>query len=130
MKRFLAILLCLVMVCALVACNNGTPNNGNNTNGGNGTNDNNNSNGTNNGGTTGMNGTAYRMGLGLTVDSTVSPAEDDDDGRAEAAVTTCALLLDQEGKIISVTFDCVEAAASYNTSGDVSCLIITKAKRN
>lgn len=120
MKRFLAILLCLVMVCALVACNNGTPNNGNNTNGGNGTNDNNNSNGTNNGGTTGMNGTAYRMGLGLTVDSTVSPAEDDDDGRAEAAVTTCALLLDQEGKIISVTFDCVEAAASYNTSGDVS----------
>ena len=117
MKRFLAILLCLVMVCALVACNNGTPNNGNNgnnTNGDNGTNDNNNS------GTTGMNGTAYRMGLGLTVDSTVSPAEDDDDGRAEAAVTTCALLLDQEGKIISVTFDCVEAAASYNTSGDVS----------
>ena len=111
MKRFFAILLCLVMVCALVACNNSTPNNGNNdnngTNGTNGTNDNN-GNETNNGGT--VNGTAYRVGL----------AEDDDDGRAEAAVTTCALLLDQEGKILSVTFDCVEAAASYNTSGNVT----------
>ena len=43
MKQFFAILLCLVMVCALVACNNSTPNNGNNdnngTNGTNGTND-------------------------------------------------------------------------------------------
>ena len=119
MKCFFAILLCLVMVCALVACNNSTPNNGNNdnngTNGTNGTNDNN-GNETNNGGT--VNGTAYRVGL--TVESTVSPAEDDDDGRAEAAVTTCALLLDQEGKILSVTFDCVEAAASYNTSGNVT----------
>ena len=119
MKCFFAILLCLVMVCALVACNNSTPNNGNNdnngTNGTNGTNDNN-GNETNNGGT--VNGTAYRVGLGMTVESTVSPAEDDDDGRAEAAVTTCALLLDQEGKILSVTFDCVEAAASYNTSGN------------
>ena len=39
MKRFFAILLCLVMVCALVACNNSTPNNGNNDNNGtNGTN--------------------------------------------------------------------------------------------
>ena len=113
MKRFFAILLCLVMVCALVACNNSTPNNGNNdnngTNGTNGTNDNN-GNETNNGGT--VNGTAYRVGLGMT--------GDDDDGRAEAAVTTCALLLDQEGKILSVTFDCVEAAASYNTSGNVT----------
>jgi len=121
MKCFFAILLCLVMVCALVACNNSTPNNGNNdnngTNGTNGTNDNN-GNETNNGGT--VNGTAYRVGLGMTVESTVSPAEDDDDGRAEAAVTTCALLLDQEGKILSVTFDCVEAAASYNTSGNVT----------
>ena len=34
MKRFFAILLCLVMVCALVACNNSTPNNGNNDNNG------------------------------------------------------------------------------------------------
>ena len=117
MKRFFAILLCLVMVCALVACNNSTPNNGNNdnngTNGTNGTNGNNRNEGT-------VNGTAYRVGLGMTVESTVSPAEDDDDGRAEAAVTTCALLLDQEGKILSVTFDCVEAAASYNTSGNVT----------
>ena len=76
MKRFFAILLCLVMVCALVACNNSTPNNGNNdnngTNGTNGTNDNN-GNETNNGGT--VNGTAYRVGLGMTVESTVSPAE-------------------------------------------------------
>ena len=82
MKQFFAILLCLVMVCALVACNNSTPNNGNNdnngTNGTNGTNDNN-GNETNNGGT--VNGTAYRVGLGMTVESTVSPAEDDDDGR-------------------------------------------------
>ena len=117
MKRFFAILLCLVMVCVLVACNNSTPNNGNNdnngTNGTNGTNGNNRNEGT-------VNGTAYRVGLGMTVESTVSPAEDDDDGRAEAAVTTCALLLDQEGKILSVTFDCVEAAASYNTSGNVT----------
>ena len=77
MKRFFAILLCLVMVCALVACNISTPNNGNNdnngTNGTNGTNDNN-GNETNNGGT--VNGTAYRVGLGMTVESTVSPAED------------------------------------------------------
>lgn len=65
MKCFFAILLCLVMVCALVACNNSTPNNGNNdnngTNGTNGTNDNN-GNETNNGGT--VNGTAYRVGAG------------------------------------------------------------------
>lgn len=113
MKRFLAVLLCIVMVCALVACNNSTPNNGNNGNNGasNGTNENNNGSGN------GTNNVSYRMGLGMTVNSTVSPAEDDDDGRAEAAVTTCALLLDQEGKVLSVTFDCVEAAASYNTTG-------------
>lgn len=120
MKKFLAILLCLVMVCALVACNNSTPNNGNNgsNSGNNTTNGNNGDNGTNNGGTT--NGTAYRVGLGMTVDSTVSPAEDGDDGQAVAAVTTCALVLDREGKILSVTFDCIEAAASYNTSGNVT----------
>lgn len=65
----------------------------------------------------------------MTVESTVSPAEDDDDGRAEAAVTTCALLLDQEGKILSVTFDCVEAAASYNTSGNVTWPDTYKSKK-
>ena len=122
MKRFFAILLCLVMVCALVACNNSTPNNGNNdnngTNGTNGTNGNN-GNEANNGGT--VNGTAYRVGLGMTVESTVSPAE--------AAVTTCALILDQEGKILSVTFDCVEAAASYNTSGNVTWPDTYKSKK-
>ena len=64
-----------------------------------------------------------------TVMATVSPAEDDDDGRAEAAVTTCALLLDQEGKILSVTFDCVEAAASYNTSGNVTWPDTYKSKK-
>ena len=98
MKRFLAILLCLMMVCALVACNNnGTPNNGTNDNN-NGTNNG----GTDNGGTTapGVNGTAARYGLGMTVESTVSPAEDDSDGKAEAGVTCCALALDAEGRIV------------------------------
>ena len=115
MKRFLAILLCLMMVCALTACNNnGTPNNG--------TNDNNsgtNNGGTDNGGTTapGVNGTAARYGLGMTVESTVSPAEDDSDGKAEAGVTCCALALDAEGRIVSVTFDCVEATATYGSNG-------------
>lgn len=128
MKRLLAILLCLVMLCALVACNNSTPNNGSNNNGTNGTNGTNGSNGTNgtngaNGGTSGTpdaNGTAYRVGLGLTVDSTVSPAESDEDGRAEASVTSCALVLDPMGNIISVKFDCLEAIASYNTTGTVT----------
>ena len=118
------------MVCALVACNNSTPNNGNNdnngTNGTNGTNDNN-GNETNNGGT--VNGTAYRVGLGMTVESTVSPAEDDDDGRAEAKVTTCALLLDQEGKILSVKFDCTEAIATYNKAGAVTWPDTYKSKK-
>lgn len=113
MKRFLAVLLCFAMVCAMTACNNSTPNNENNNNGG--TSENNN----------GVNSTSdkpYRMGLGLTVDSTVSPAEDEDNGNgsAKAAVTTCALLLDHEGKIISVTFDCVEASANYINGGDVT----------
>lgn len=65
----------------------------------------------------------------MTVESTVCPAEDDDDAGAEAAVTTCALLLDQEGKILSVTFDCVEAAASYNTSGNVTWPDTYKSKK-
>lgn len=120
MKRFLAILLCLMMVCALVACNNnGTPNNGTNDNN-NGTNNGGTNNGsTNNGGTTtpGVNGTASRYGLGMTVESTVSPAEDDHDGKAEAGVTSCALALDTEGRIVSVTFDCVEATATYAGNG-------------
>ena len=120
MKRFLAILLCLMMVCALVACNNnGTPNNGTNGNN-NGTNNGGTDNGsTNNGGTTapGVNGTAARYGLGMTVESTVSPAEDDNDGKAEAGVTCCALALDAEGRIVSVTFDCVEATATYGSNG-------------
>ena len=34
MKKLLAMILCLVMVLALAACNNGTPNNGDNSNGG------------------------------------------------------------------------------------------------
>ena len=99
MKKLLAMILCLVMVLALAACNNGTPNNGDN------------SNGSANGGTPaapGPNGATTRIGLGMAVDSAVSPAEDDDDGRAEAEVTTCALLLDQEGKILSVKFDCTD----------------------
>ena len=36
MKKLLAMILCLVMVLALAACNNGTPNNGDNSNGGRG----------------------------------------------------------------------------------------------
>ena len=33
MKKLLAMILCLVMLLALAACNNGTPNNGDNSNG-------------------------------------------------------------------------------------------------
>ena len=120
MKKLLAMILCLVMVLALAACNNGTPNNGDNSNGG------------ANGGTPaapGPNGTATRIGLGMAVDSAVSPAEDDDDGRAEAEVTTCALLLDQEGKILSVKFDCTEAIATYNKAGAVTWPDTYKSKK-
>lgn len=120
MKKLLAMILCLVMVLALAACNNGTPNNGDN------------SNGSANGGTpaaSGPNGTTTRIGLGMAVDSAVSPAEDDDDGRAEAEVTTCALLLDQEGKILSVKFDCTEAIATYNKAGAVTWPDTYKSKK-
>ena len=44
-------------------------------------------------------------------------------------MTTCALLLDNEGKIISVTFDCIEASASYKTGGDVTWENDIKSKR-
>lgn len=120
MKKLLAMILCLVMVLALAACNNGTPNNGDNSNGG------------ANGGTPaapGLNGATTRIGLGMAVDSAVSPAEDDDDGRAEAKVTTCALLLDQEGKILSVKFDCTEAIATYNKAGAVTWPDTYKSKK-
>ncbi len=121
MKKLLAMILCLVMVLALAACNNGTPNNGDNSNGG------------ENGGTPpaapGPNGATTRIGLGMAVDSAVSPAEDDDDGRAEAEVTTCALLLDQEGKILSVKFDCTEAIATYNKAGAVTWPDTYKSKK-
>lgn len=120
MKKLLAMILCLVMVLALAACNNGTPNNGDNSNGG------------ANGGTpaaSGPNGVTTRIGLGMAVDSAVSPAEDDDDGRAEAEVTTCALLLDQEGKILSVKFDCTEAIATYNKAGAVTWPDTYKSKK-
>lgn len=119
-KKLLAMILCLVMVLALAACNNGTPNNGDN------------SNGSANGGTPaapGSNGATTRIGLGMAVDSAVSPAEDDDDGRAEAEVTTCALLLDQEGKILSVKFDCTEAIATYNKAGAVTWPDTYKSKK-
>lgn len=120
MKKLLAMILCLVMVLALAACNNGTPNNGDNSNGG------------ANGGTPaapGPNSVKTRIGLGMAVDSAVSPAEDDDDGRAEAEVTTCALLLDQEGKILSVKFDCTEAIATYNKAGAVTWPDTYKSKK-
>lgn len=120
MKKLLAMILCLVMVLALAACNNGTPNNGDN------------SNGSANGGTPaapGSNGATTRIGLGMAVDSAVSPAEDDDDGRAEAEVTTCALILDQEGKILSVKFDCTEAIATYNKAGAVTWPDTYKSKK-
>lgn len=120
MKKLLAMILCLVMVLVLAACNNGTPNNGDNSNGG------------ENGGTPaapGSNGATTRIGLGMAVDSAVSPAEDDDDGRAEAKVTTCALLLDQEGKILSVKFDCTEAIATYNKAGAVTWPDTYKSKK-
>ena len=120
MKKLLAMILCLVMVLALAACNNGTPNNGDNSNGG------------ANGGTPAApvpNGATSRIGLGMAVDSAVSPAEDDDDGRAEAKVTTCALLLDQEGKILSVKFDCTEAIATYNKAGAVTWPDTYKSKK-
>lgn len=121
MKKLLAMILCLVMLLALAACNNGTPNNGDN------------SNGSENGGTPpaapGPNGATTRIGLGMAVDSAVSPAEDDDDGRAEAKVTTCALLLDQEGKILSVKFDCTEAIATYNKAGAITWPDTYKSKK-
>ena len=120
MKKLLAMILCLVMVLALAACNNGTPNNGDNSNGG------------ANGDTPAApspNGATTRIGLGMAVDSAVSPAEDDDDGRAEAKVTTCALLLDQEGKILSVKFDCTEAIATYNKAGAVTWPDTYKSKK-
>ena len=120
MKKLLAMILCLVMVLALAACNNGTPNNGDN------------SNGSENGGTPAApspNGATTRIGLGMAVDSAVSPAEDDDDGRAEAKVTTCALLLDQEGKILSVKFDCTEAIATYNKAGAITWPDTYKSKK-
>ena len=117
MKKLLAMILCLVMVLALAACNNGTPNNGDNSNGG------------ANGGTPAAPGPTTRIGLGMAVDSAVSPAEDDDDGRAEAKVTTCALLLDQEGKILSVKFDCTEAIATYNKAGAVTWPDTYKSKK-
>lgn len=116
MKKLLAMILCLVMVLALAACNNGTPNNGDNSNGGTPA-------------APGLNGATTRIGLGMAVDSAVSPAEDDDDGRAEAKVTTCALLLDQEGKILSVKFDCTEAIATYNKAGAVTWPDTYKSKK-
>ena len=120
MKKLLAMILCLVMVLALAACNNGTPNNGDNSNGG------------APGGTPaapGPNGATSRIGHGMAVASAVSPAEDEDDGRAEAKVTTCALLLDQEGKILSVKFDCTEAIATYNKAGAVTWPDTYKSKK-
>lgn len=61
----------------------------------------------------------YGLGVQTALSSSAS-ATDEKDGTAEADVTICALVVDDEGKIVSCIFDVVQATVGFDAAGQIT----------
>ena len=61
----------------------------------------------------------YGLGVQTALSSSAS-ATDEKNGTAEADVTICALVVDDEGKIVSCIFDVVQATVGFDAAGQIT----------
>ena len=106
MKKFIAILLVAMMALSLVACGekpaptpDPTPS-----------------------------ASTYKTGLGMVTSMSGTDAEDEDPAMTQAAVTTVALALDADGKVVAISIDVVQCKAEV-TDGEVTVAENVKTKR-
>ena len=62
----------------------------------------------------------YKTGLGMVVSMSGTDAEDEDPAKTQADVTVCEATFDQDGKIVAISFDVVQAKASVDADGVVT----------
>ena len=62
----------------------------------------------------------YKTGLGMVTVMSGTDAEDEDPAKTQADVTVCEATFDQNGKIVAVSFDVVQAKASVDADGVVT----------
>ena len=60
-------------------------------------------------------------GLGVVTTLTNTSATAEKDGSVSSYTFMCALSLDAEGKIESVTFDALQTKGTFNTAGEITC---------
>ena len=106
MKKFIAILLVAMMALSLVACGekpaptpDPTPS-----------------------------ASTYKTGLGMVTSMSGTDAEDEDPAKTEADVTVCEATFDQDGKIVAISFDVVQAKATVDADGVVTVAEDVKTK--
>ena len=106
MKKFIAMLLVAMMALSLVACGNDpapTPD-------------------------PEPTASTYKTGLGMVVSMSGTDAEDEDPAKTQADVTVCEATFDQDGKIVAISFDVVQAKATVDADGVVTVAEDVKTK--
>ena len=106
MKKFIAMLLVAMMALSLVACGNDpapTPD-------------------------PEPPASTYKTGLGMVVSMSGTDAEDEDPAKTQADVTVCEATFDQDGKIVAISFDVVQAKATVDADGVVTVAEDVKTK--
>ena len=106
MKKFIAMLLVAMMALSLVACGekpaptpDPTPS-----------------------------ASTYKTGLGMVTSMSGTDAEDEDPAKTQADVTVCEATFDQDGKIVAISFDVVQAKATVDADGVVTVAEDVKTK--
>ena len=106
MKKFIAMLLVAMMALSLVACGNDpapTPD-------------------------PEPTASTYKTGLGMVTSMSGTDAEDEDPAKTQADVTVCEATFDQDGKIVAISFDVVQAKATVDADGVVTVAEDVKTK--
>lgn len=71
----------------------------------------------------------YKTGLGMVTSMSGTDAEDEDPAKTQADVTVCEATFDQDGKIVAISFDVVQAKATVDADGVVTVAEDVKTKR-
>lgn len=106
MKKFIAILLVAMMALSLVACGEKPAPTPDPT----------------------LSASTYKTGLGMVTSMSGTDAEDEDPAKTEADVTVCEATFDQDGKIVAISFDVVQAKATVDADGVVTVAEDVKTK--
>lgn len=69
---------------------------------------------------TNENTTYAKAGLGMVAGMTGTDATAEDDGKTQADVTSCAVALDADGKIVAISFDAIQCKATFTADGVVT----------